>query len=112
MFLDEDTNCSWCGADISRNNLKAKTNDDVSCVFCDYACAKLYNDKLSKLAIDYSDYNELYVNGKLNNMSRKLFSIVRNNGFYILPTIYRDVDISTFETRKKLSIEYRTMLCQ
>lgn len=64
--------------------------------FCDYICAKLYNDNRERITVDVQHYKSLYTKNKLDKKSRIIYERVGNNFFAFLPTyIVSDDDYIT-----------------
>jgi hypothetical protein len=54
--------------------------------FCDYICAKLYNDNRERITVDTQYYKQLYTKNKLDKKSRIIYERVGTNFFAFLPT--------------------------
>jgi hypothetical protein len=60
--------------------------------FCDYICAKLYNDNRERITVDTQYYKQLYTKNKLDKKSRIIYERVGTNFFAFLPTYIVDDD--------------------
>ena len=69
--------------------------------FCDYICAKLYNDNRERITVDTQYYKQLYTKNKLDKKSRIIYERVGTNFFAFLPT-YIVTDDNYIEHRHTL----------
>lgn len=67
-------NCSFCEGNIDDLCLKDINNKYY---FCNFACAKLFNDNYEKIIVDFETYSNYYKNKLLSIESRKLFDAAK-----------------------------------
>lgn len=107
MFLNS-CHCDWCNKEISEYNLegteKAETNKIVH--FCNFVCAKHYNDLINKVYLDINNYNELFKNNKLDITSAKIFIKISKNGFEFMPRVNLKQLPSAYKDRVKMCRKY------
>lgn len=106
MFINCGS-CDWCGTELNEYNLEGMTKETKETKhFCNFICAKHYNDLISKIDVNTCKYNEYFKNGKLNNTSMKLFIKVSKNGFDFMPTIFNKYVPTSLKERSKMCKEY------
>ena len=107
MFLN-NCKCSWCNRDISEYNLEGmeKDNKENKVHFCNFICAKHYNDLIKNIYLDINNYNELYKNNKLNNSLSKIFIQVSKSGFDFMPKIDNKEVPESYKERIKMCRKY------
>ena len=67
-------NCSDYNDDIINN-----TSNEYH--FCDILCAKLYNDNISKLSVNYNDYRQKYLHNLLSKYAATIYELCKNKLF-------------------------------
>ena len=106
MFLNT-VKCDWCEHELNdyyligydkENNTKLK--------FCNFVCAKHYNDILRRISVDFDKYAFLYYSGKLDKMGAKIFKNVYRHGFEFMPTVYSKKYNENKNIRQKMTQDY------
>lgn len=114
MFLDS-CRCSWCDREINEYNLEGfeidNKQDNNNCehkkvIFCNFICARHYNDLIHKIYIDINGYNELFKNNKLDNVSAKIFIKISKTGFEFMPLINNNKPPNTYKERIRMCRKY------
>lgn len=62
-------------------------DSDKKLMFCDFACAKLYNDNREKISIDIKKYRLAYINNKLDNKAKNIYQTCSKKCFLLLPKL-------------------------
>lgn len=120
MFIDNYI-CDWCSKELGDyyvstnckhdcqthkdNTIDNKQSEQDSeqqsdLRFCNFICAKHYNDIVAKINIDMDKYTEYYINGKLNKFNEKIYKFISKRGFEFMPTIY-DTSYPTDENTRR-----------
>ena len=118
-ILNNDYKCSWCEKYIKGFHLKGcisdiffDENDNEKQYdllhFCGLICAKLYNDNIEPIFIDYREYNKFYVKNLLSNKQIKIFDILKGLDFKTYP--YSKVFDSNIINKNALKKEYINVL--
>lgn len=105
MFIDNDS-CSWCDNELNDYYLIGYDKDKKKLKFCNFVCAKHYNDIKEKINVNMDKYTELYLNNKLDKQSSKIYQVVAKRGFEFMPTLYNIKYDEDKNKRKQMSIEY------
>lgn len=123
MFV-ETNKCSWCDKELDDYYLTGhsivlsskhdneldccdKTNkNNIKLCFCNFVCAKHYNDIVGKIFIDFDKYSKLYYNNKLDKLSSKIFRHVVKQGFEYMPTIYNTKYDDNVQVRRDQVAKY------
>lgn len=91
--------CSYCRTKKKKEMLYGSTfvNDlyidsstidsDKKLMFCDFACAKLYNDNREKISIDIKKYRLAYINNKLDEKTKNIYQTCSKKCFLLLPKL-------------------------
>lgn len=95
--------CSFCGNEIEGMPLHTSHGDYI---FCDLACAKLYNDLVNEIDIDKNSYDSYYEDNMLSEKASSIYRVIRFSNFKCLPHVsnYRNID------RDKLKVNYVEIL--
>ena len=101
MFIDNFT-CDWCKQEIGDYYLTADHN---KLRFCNFICAKHYNDLIHKVIVDMDKYTNYYINGKLSKFNEKIYKFVSKRGFEFMPTIYNKT-LPTDEQARRDMVKY------
>jgi hypothetical protein len=86
-----------------------ENNNSNQLVFCDLACAKLYDMNVNRLTIDMKQYKNDYLNNKLSKISKKIYNKLDIYLFTQYPELkYKDTE--DIEERKTMKKRYISIL--
>ena len=117
MFIDNFV-CDWCSQElgdyyltgVERPDSKQPTEQHEttkrSLCFCNFVCAKHYNDIIHKIAIDMDKYTDYYINNKLSKFNEKIYKFVSKRGFEFMPMIYNQEYPTDENKRREMVQEY------
>ena len=105
MFIENDV-CTWCGKELNDYYLIGYNKDKDKLKFCNFVCAKHYNDIKEKIHVNMDKYAELYLSNKLDKQSAKIYQTVSKRGFEFMPTIYNTPYSEDMNERKRQSQDY------
>ena len=91
--------CNYCGSkkkkemliacnyqdDIYINTDLIEDNDKL--FFCDFACAKLFNDNKYKISIDIKKYREAFLKERLDSKAKRVYVSCSKTCFLLLPKL-------------------------
>ena len=77
--------CSYCKSEINEYCIK---NLNGNLQFCNIVCAKLYNDCIEKIDLDYGSYQELIDKQLISRNDSKLYNKFNKLGIDFMPTVY------------------------
>ena len=81
---------------ISRCDGEDACDGDVMEVkFCDICCAKLFNDAISKVTVDYKRYNKALVNDQIDRGTAEVYTRIGHRPFGALPIYQAAIDNET-----------------
>ena len=93
--------CSFCNREINEYFLKDRKDEHR---FCNIICAKLYNDCIDKIDIDYGSYQELIDKQLINKNDSKIYSRFNKLGIDFMPTVYNQNNLDPDDTDRKRQI--------
>lgn len=115
QFLQNDsfkTVCAYCGHTKHSAMLPACHYVDDYIVtsidpcdkllFCDFLCAKLYNDNCNPISINFKEYRQLYLTNKLDKTAKDVYDRCKNVLFVMLP-VYKTQSTNYKLNRQKLN---------
>lgn len=71
-------------------------------LFCDFLCAKLYNDNNNPISINFKEYRQLYLTNKLDKTAKDVYDRCKNVLFVMLP-VYKTTSTNYKLNRQKLN---------
>lgn len=77
-----NTKCSFCSSEIEGMPVHSVGGEEL---FCDIACAKLFNDNRKPIEIDKTEYDRYYEDGLLSDSAADLYCLIRYSSFKCLP---------------------------
>ena len=101
--------CSWCNKEINEYSLDGREQDNKNgeqLHFCNFICAKHYNDIIAKVILDIDKYNSFFSNNKLDNIATKIFIKITDTGFDFMPMIYNKTLPTSNRERVKMCKKY------
>ncbi len=109
MFINCGS-CDWCKNELTEYNLEGTNEINEKKHFCNFVCAKHYNDLIEKITLNISKYNEFFKNNKLNNISMKIFIKISKNGFEFMPKIYNKCIPNSTKERRNMCKKYMSKM--
>lgn len=71
-------------------------------LFCDFLCAKLYNDNRNPISINFKEYRQMYLTNKLDKTAKDVYDRCKNVLFVMLP-VYKTNSTNYKLNRQKLN---------
>ena len=114
MFIDNCI-CDWCARELgdyyltgtrTKDNKQPLEHDNKMLRFCNFVCAKHYNDIVHKITIDMEKYTEYFINGKLDKFNEKIYKYVCKRSFEFMPVLYNKQYPIDENKRREMVQEY------
>ena len=81
---DDTNDCNQNTDNIQQNTIEVK--------FCDICCAKLFNDAVAKVNVDYKRYNKALVNDQIDRGTAEVYNRIGHTPFGALPIYQAAID--------------------
>lgn len=110
MFIDNCI-CDWCARELGDYYLTGTrthegTHDTKLLRFCNFVCAKHYNDIVHKINVDMDKYTDYFINGKLDKFDEKIYKFVCKRSFEFMPVLYNKTYPTDENKRREMVQEY------
>lgn len=103
--------CAYCGetkksamlpaCQFIEDHMIVSIDPNDKMLFCDFLCAKLYNDNIEAISINFKEYRQLYLTNKLDKTAKDVYDRCKNTLFVMLP-IYKTDSTNYKLNRQKL----------